>query len=66
MGKQIKKARDKKKNRYMRTCERCGNEVFSMRRVFYCNFCGQVNNLPQNVSGGSSQQERKEKCYESI
>lgn len=53
MGKQ---AKGKKKDRYMRTCERCGNEVFSMSRSFICNFCGQVNKFKQD---GSSQQGRK-------
>ena len=61
MGKQIKKSKTKKKNRYMRTCTRCGNEVFSMSRSFRCNFCGEINAIKLD---GSSQHERKEKCYE--
>lgn len=62
MGKQIKKVQPKKnkKSRYMRLCNRCGNEVFSMSRSFRCNFCGGINKF---VPDGSSQQERKEKHY---
>ena len=61
MGKNRKKARPEKKNKYMRTCERCGNEMFSMSRSFICNFCGWVNKFKHD---GSSQQERKVKSYE--
>lgn len=41
MGKQIKKIRQerKKKSRYERLCERCGNESFSFGRVWKCPYC---------------------------
>lgn len=47
MGKQIKKKKtqNQKKNKYMKTCERCGNEVFSFKKVFKCKFCGWLNGL---------------------
>ena len=41
MGKQIKKkdTKHEKKNKWMRTCERCGNENFSPKLVFKCKYC---------------------------
>ena len=41
MGKQIKKVHEvkKKKSKWERTCERCGNEVFSPRPIFKCRYC---------------------------
>ena len=51
MGKQIKKLRlnRQKPNKWERTCERCGNETFSPKRVFKCRFCGLVNGLENDV-----------------
>lgn len=51
MGKQVKKGKKSKKNRYMRLCKRCGNEMFSYSRSFRCCFCGQVNKF--NYDGSS-------------
>ena len=41
MGKQIKKVHEvkKKKSKWERTCERCGNEMFSPRLIFKCRYC---------------------------
>ena len=47
MGKQKRKKQQKqeKVSKYMRTCERCGNENFSFKPVFKCRFCEEVNGL---------------------
>lgn len=41
MGKQIKKQNKKKQkaNKWMCACERCGNEQFSPKPVFWCRYC---------------------------
>lgn len=50
MGKQIKKPHQKrKKNRLLRTCERCGNDGKSRNKVFKCRYCGYINGLPDRV-----------------
>lgn len=47
MGKQIKKASQKRQkvSKFQRICERCGNEVFSPKRVFRCRYCGWMNGI---------------------
>lgn len=45
MGKQRKKVKKRKKSKYDRICERCGNEVFSFKRIFQCPFCELINRL---------------------
>ena len=47
MGKQMKKVRQthQKKNKWQRVCERCGNETFSPKKIFQCQFCGLKNGI---------------------
>lgn len=33
----------KKKNRYVRTCEQCGNDYFNKKPVSVCPYCGYTN-----------------------
>lgn len=42
MAKKRKKAK-KKKSKYERTCIRCGNDVFSIKEIYKCPFCGMEN-----------------------
>ncbi len=51
MGKQKKKKQQKREkvSKYMRTCERCGNDNFSFKPVFKCRFCGEVNGLEREM-----------------
>lgn len=45
MGKQKRKEHQKpvKKSKWDRTCERCGNENFTPRKFYVCNYCGFYN-----------------------
>ena len=47
MGNQIKKASQKRQkvSKFQRIFERCGNEVFSPKRVFRCRYCGWMNGI---------------------
>lgn len=46
MSKQIKKNRKQKKiSKFIRTCERCGNEQFSPKPVYKCKYCGLWNGV---------------------
>ena len=51
MGKQIKKVHNKpqKQNKWQRVCERCGNDQFSPKRVFRCNYCGLWNGVNNDL-----------------
>ena len=50
MGKQKTKQRQvvKKKSKWDRDCERCGNENFSRKPVFRCKYCGLINGIGGN------------------
>ena len=45
MGKQKKKEQQgyKKTSKWDRVCERCGNETFSRKPIFKCQYCNLVN-----------------------
>ena len=46
MSKQIKKkTKNRKKSKWDRTCEICGNEVFSSRSFYKCPYCGWLNGM---------------------
>lgn len=50
MGKQIKKQHKKKQkpNKWIRTCERCGNEQFSSNPVYKCKHCKAWNGVGED------------------
>lgn len=53
MSKQIQK-QDKKQKRiskFIRTCERCGNEQFSLSPVFWCRYCKFDNGVDNDLVG---------------
>lgn len=56
MGKQIKKASQKRQkvSKFQRICERCGNEVFSPKRVFRCRYCGWMNGRSAKIDWSKS------------
>ena len=47
MGKQQRKKPQKRQkvSKFIRTCERCGNENFSRSKVFRCEFCNKLNGV---------------------
>lgn len=46
MGKQKKKEPQKNTNsKWTRTCERCGNDNFSRKPVYVCQYCGFQNGV---------------------
>ena len=47
MGKQHRKKPQKREkvSKFIRTCERCGNENFSRSKVFRCEFCNKLNGV---------------------
>lgn len=47
MGKQKRKKSQKqqKVSKFIRTCERCGNENFSKKKIFQCEYCGWRNGV---------------------
>lgn len=52
----------RKKSKYERTCERCGNEQFQRKEVYKCIYCGLVNGIDddQKRKDGSSQRKQEE------
>lgn len=46
MGKKNKKIT--KKNESVRICEQCGNETYSLKRVYQCRFCAWWNGVKKN------------------
>lgn len=40
-----KKHKKHKKSIFDRTCEQCGNEMFSKARVFKCIYCNWINGI---------------------
>lgn len=50
MGKNRKKVTaQKKKSIYDRTCERCGNDFFSKKRIYTCPYCLWTNGLKRGA-----------------
>lgn len=48
MSKQIKKkTNNRKKSKWERTCEICGNEVFSRRSLYKCPYCEWKNGVKE-------------------
>ena len=54
MGKQVRKQNQnhKKTGRWQRVCARCGNENYSPRKVFKCQYCGLMNGFSNNLTCG--------------
>lgn len=40
-----KRKKVKKKSKWNRVCERCGNEVFSSKKIYRCPYCDWKNGL---------------------
>lgn len=51
MGKQKRKGQnvEQKKSKWDRTCERCGNENFSRKPVFKCEYCMYWNGVNKDM-----------------
>ena len=49
MGKQKRKKHQKREkvSKFMRICERCGNEQFSFKRKFRCIYCEKMNGMEE-------------------
>lgn len=45
MGKQIKKIRPKPVDKYIKICERCGNDGRTRKTEFRCKYCGWQNGI---------------------